>query len=82
MAIVYIILILPCTKLKYAKTPPTSSKHSHEGEKEIKQTGTSFMESYRDNLTTYITELMSNSVQYAHLVGWVGYKIENVSAED
>lgn len=39
------------------------------------------MKSYRDNLTTYITtELMSNSVQYAHLVGGAGeYKIEKVS---
>lgn len=35
--------------------------------------------SYRDNLTKYTTtELMSNSVQYAHL-GGEEYKIEKVS---
>lgn len=40
-------------------TPNLSSKHSHEGEMEIKQTVEPLSWSYRDNLTTYITELMS-----------------------
>lgn len=56
-----------------------SSKHTPIKRKggEIKQTETSPKKSYRDNLTKYITtELMSNSVQYAHLGK---YKIEKVS---
>lgn len=50
--------------------------HSHEGERG-RNCEISSYRGYRDFLTTYITtELMSNSVQYAH---WGEYKIEKVS---
>lgn len=54
--------------------PPQSSldTHSHEGGGKT-NCETSSVKSYGDNLTTYITtELMSNSVQYAHLRGGGG----------
>lgn len=63
--------------------PDPPSKHTHMKGKGGGKTNceTSSMKSYRDNLTTYLTtELMTNSVQYAHLGGGGGeYKIEKVS---
>lgn len=59
--------------MRICKDHPTLPlKHTHVKEKggggEVKQTETSSKKSYRDNLTTDVTtELMSNSVQYAHL---------------
>lgn len=51
--------------------PQTSPWNTHMKGKTGGKTNceTFFMKSYRNNLTTYITERMSNSVQYAHLVG-------------
>lgn len=60
-------------KMKICKdTPQTSPWNTHMKGKTGGKTNceTFFMKSYRNNLTTYITERMSNSVQYAHLVGW------------
>ena len=58
--------------------PPPNNKKKTDTDMKGKRGGktnleTSLMKSYRDSLTTYITEiteLMSNSVQYAHLMGW------------
>lgn len=60
------------------RPPPNNKKKKTDTDMKGKRGGktnleTSLMKSYRDSLTTYITEiteLMSNSVQYAHLMGW------------
>lgn len=68
MAMIYIFLILRCRMMKISKNNPISFETlSYEGERgDVKQT--SSRKTYKYNLDTYITtELMSNSVQYAHL---------------
>lgn len=68
-------------KMKICKDHPIPPWNTLTWRGKVKQTETSSMKSYRDNLTTYMTtELMSNSVQYAHLGKVQNWK--GVTAED
>lgn len=77
ISIAYMILISACTKWKYADTRTENQKNPTDAH--IKGKQTSFVKSYRKNLTTHIRAYV-NSVQYAHLMGVK--KIENISLLD